>query len=248
MIATKRRIETDQDRYGGFASTNPNVSYFANQNYENSEQLEGQQSFDMDNNAGYTTLGDYTQSYTGKQEDTDTTNEYTQETPSYEVEKEYNVDELNGTKTDDNYLIVKTFMPYVERQKVEQEQPKQTFTQKKVKLNARGKIFVTMYAIVACLLVAFCIYNAVAIGAAKSAIAEKQIEYAQLANDVGVLDRTLTNLTSDENIKNSLPSGYHPPTSETTETVDIQERPKYVKVEKTTNWFDRVCEFFSNLF
>lgn len=244
MIATKRRIETEQDRYGGFSSSNPNVSYFANPNYNN-EQIEGQQSFDVDNN-NYATISDYTTNYDSNLQTSEETQEI--DTPSYEVEKEYNVDELNSNKPDDDYMIVKTFMPNVERQKVVTEEQKQTFKTKKIKLNARGKIFVAMYSIVACLLIAFCIYNACAIGAVKNSISLKQLEYQTITKEVNVLDNQYTNLTSEESINNSIPAGFTDISTGNTTSVNFAERPEYIQITETTNWFDKLCEFFSNLF
>jgi hypothetical protein len=49
-------------------------------------------------------------------------------------------------------------------------------------------------------------------------------------------------------MQNLVPDNFTSINSTNTVSVAIQERPTYATPEATTNAFDKICEFFSNLF
>ncbi len=234
MVTQKRRIETDQDRFGGFSSFNNNYSYFNGTSNTAGTTLE-QQTFD-DN------------MYTTYEEEQEVSTPTYESTTTYDGESEYSATDMVNEDNESEYAFVNTFMPNVERRETISsvlQSRKRKVHKTKIKLNARGKIFACMYSIVAILLVSFCIYNTVAIAGIKNVVAQKEIEYAQELSDVNLLQKdyeeiSFTNGTSQSNFVEVNESN--------TVKVKIDKRPKFAKVDESTNWFDKVCNFFSNLF
>lgn len=249
MISTKRKIETEQDRYGGFSTNSTqNVSYFANNSFSSPYEV-NDTSYDF-NSESTTEDNFFNFTQTEQEEDQDTTSYETPQfnidtTPVYEVEKEYNVEELSPPNEGDEYCIVKTFMPNVQR-KEPVVAPAPKVKKQRAVLNARGKIFVSMYMLVATLLIAFCIYNAVAISSLTATINATQAEYNSIQNEVTLLESDYTKFNNS--MQNLIPDNFTSINSTNTVSVAIQERPIYAEPEATTNAFDKICEFFSNLF
>lgn len=160
-------------------------------------------------------------------------------TPSYELEREYPID---GIK-EENEVIVPTFMPLVESRTKAEVQGQ---TNIKFKLNSRGKIFVSVFSIVACLLVAFSIYNAVVISRLNASLKQKEMDLVKLEQTVGESADIYNEVTSVNNVLTNLPGSY----KEAGESVviNLKERPVIVEPPTETNWFDKICEFMSGLF
>lgn len=231
MVTQKRRIETDEDRYGGYSSTTSNFSLFSKPSTTGT--IDGQQEID--------TSTSYAESLE------ESTTSYESPITTYEGESEYVASDMPSEENENEYTIVKTFMPNVERRTIVQEveKPRHTISKTRVKLNARGKIFVSMYSVIACLLVAFSIYNAVAISNIKSTLIKKEELYEQTYSEVSTLQKNYDELSSMTNLDYS---GYSPVGEGNTKVVQMEKRPTFLDVSKETNWFDKVCNFFSNLF
>lgn len=167
------------------------------------------------------------------------TNEEEEQTTSFEAEKEYKMeDDLGGDIT-----IVPTFMPTIERKSVSKSEANDV----KIRLNARGKIILSVFSVIAVLLVSFCIYNAVRISSLTASLANKQAQVQMMNREVYVATSEYNELVSPSNILASLPNGYVDSKNNFME-VDINARPIIASAESSTNWFDKVCEFLSNLF
>lgn len=114
----------------------------------------------------------------------------------------------------------------------------------KMELTVRAKLMISVYSIIVLLLGALMIYNAVSIGNYNSSIAQnKQI--------LTVEQQSLTEMEAAlESLKGSATAEV---TAEMSQVSSISEldvfeklsRPSYTK---DTNLFDKICEFFSNLF
>lgn len=231
MVTQKRRIETDQDRFGGFSSFNNNYSYF--NNTSNSTGTIEQQSFD--------------ENIYSQEEQEDVSPSY-ETTTMYDGESEYTATDMVNEDSEGEYAFVNTFMPNVERRETissVMQASKRKVHKTKIKLNARGKIFACMYSIVALLLVSFCIYNTVAISNIKNSLEQKEIEYSQELNDVNLLQKDYEEIAYTTSTNQS---NYVVINESNTVKVKIEKRPAFVKADETTNWFDKVCNFISNLF
>lgn len=188
-------------------------------------------------------------SYTSEDEYVQDTSESVVEAPQYESELEYK-DNEGGLQEESEYTIVKTFMPNVETTTnfvppVIEQKPKTT-TKSVIKLNARGKIFACMYGLVSTLLVAFCIYNAVSLANINKNLAMKNAELNSINKTVNELNVELST-TTKQNIT-TLPEGFSKVSESNTVVTQIDKRPSYVQVEESSNWFDKICKFLSNLF
>lgn len=229
MVIQKRKIETDQDRSGGFSTFNNQFSYFSSpQNNTGTieQQTIDEQLYETQNNQV----------------------SYEEPSTTYDGESEYHATDMPSEEAEGEYAYVKTFMPNVEKREttIFDAKPKTKLVQKtKIKLNARGKILACAYSVIVCLLIAFCVYNAVAISNVKNALQSAEVEYAQTLNEVSLLQSNYDELSSMSKIDQST---YTPVGEGNTVKVEIAKRPAFVHVEESTNWFDKICNFLSNLF
>ncbi len=174
-----------------------------------------------------------------------------QDDSAYEVEKEYNVNDYMDSKSDQTDLKpIKSFMPKIygkpQEKAVEAEK-----VSVKPKLNSRGIIFASAISAIAIMLVAFVIYNAIAIAGLKTTLNATELAYTASVTEVNTLDTTYNQVSSRENIINSLrEENPNLSTAEAGDYVQINAGTKteVVDVEKTTNVFDKICNFLSNLF
>lgn len=187
-------------------------------------------------------------STTNEVEQTEDARESVTDAPQYIGESEYN--DGNDLQEEPEYTIVKTFMPNVEKAKVEApvvERKQRVVTHSTIKLNARGKIFAVMYGVIATLLIAFCIYNAVSLANMGNQLKIKQSQLQEANRQVNELTLQYNEATNiGEN--GIIGSGYEPISESNTVYTTISKRPNYVNVEASTNWFDSICKFLSNLF
>lgn len=198
--------------------------------FNRTSQLDNQ--LDFSNAVPYTGFSPY---QTQTQEE-----EVEEQTPTYEVEKEY---KINGLQEDEE--IVPTFMPTVNSTQPESVAP----TDFKIKLNARGKIIASVFSIVACCLIAFMIYNAVVISKLTNNLNYLEMERATNASVVSNLQSNHERLTSNTHLSDeagSLGLNYSPESADM--TISLPARPEISEPQKSTNWFNSLCEFFSNLF
>lgn len=192
----------------------------------------------LDNQLDFNNASMYQPSYSSNY--IEETEEEEQNSPVFEVEKEYKMqDEIGGDVT-----IVPTFMPTIHKNEEVTQNKSQEL---KFKLNARGKIIVSVFSIISILLLSFCIYNAVLIGSLKSTIADKQIEAELLNREVYDATIDYNNITSTNSILAQLPAGYTDGADKIVE-VSLNQQPNINIVEAPSNWFDKLCNFLSNLF
>lgn len=205
------------------------------------EQVSRNQSVtDYDNTKTLFDLTSPSQTYEDEQDDS-----------AYEVEKEYDVNDYMDNKSDQTDLKpIKSFMPKIygkpQEKSVEAEK-----VSVKPKLNSRGIIFASAISAIAIMLVAFVIYNAIAIAGLKTTLNATELAYTASVTEVNTLDTTYNQVSSRENIINSLrEENPNLSTAEAGDYVQINAGTKteVVDVEKTTNVFDKICNFLSNLF
>ena len=227
MVATRRKIETDEDRYGGFSTRS---NRFFSSDYDRPTQT----SID-----DFSYGNDNTSSYGFNTTSTDT---------DYEVEKEYKVNPSVIDEDEENDLIpISSFMPEIER-KVVVEKPAQKAESAKINLSARGKILITAYSIITCLLIFLCVYNIFAIGNLRTSLDAKTSEYTQLSQVVGDLELKYESLDSANSVSNSLGSEFKAVSQSEVIAINLDDTASVIEVEKSTNWFNDFCEFLSNIF
>lgn len=117
----------------------------------------------------------------------------------------------------------------------------------KIKLNARGKIIISVLAICICALVAFMIGNIVTISQLNETIRQKEEYVYSQQQQVDELQANYDQI-SNEMYDNALSNGYQ--TIESDQIISVDE---VLKIEKDNaeidgNWFDNLCNFLSNFF
>ena len=226
MIATKRTIETEEDRYGGFNTQQSDL--FSSKTYESPY---------------------VSRSFSFGENETTTENQ----TDDFEVEKEYNFEDYTSSLNTAQARPVKSFMPRIERERPQVQvvdEVEVTQTKTKLRLNARGKILVGAYSLVVAILVAFAIYNAIAIANLNTAVATKTAEYTTMQSQVTSLESEYQTLGAQDTVgqKAAVEQGFKEATSEDYVSISLGEKQELVNIEESTNLFDKICNFLSNLF
>ncbi len=130
---------------------------------------------------------------------------------------------------------------YIQTLQQEKSQKKKTF-----RLNARGKIAICVFSIIFAALLAFSIYNAVLIGELNTSVALKNQAVANQTAVINNLQAEYNELSVD--VDEGISMGYREATD--ADIVEVVSTPKATKTttEVESNWFDKLCEFFSKLF
>lgn len=117
----------------------------------------------------------------------------------------------------------------------------------KVKLNARGKIFVTVLSVCICALMAFMIGNFVTINNLNSVVSEKQQMVMQQQEHVGQLQDDYD--SKGNNVENSAKEqGYQKIESDQIEQINGVDAINKPQAQIDGNWFDDLCNWLSGLF
>lgn len=174
------------------------------------------------------------------------TEEITQ-TPAFEVEKQYSFDTQPYQKEEQTEAVME--MPTVDReQQIVASRREETQIVAKARLNARGKIIVAVYSVIVAIIVAFCIYNAVAINGMQSTIAGKEQIVATQTQVITDLQNTYNELGGEDYITSQVGGSFKKPTASdivAVEGFEMVERPEEVS---QTNWFEDFCQALRRLF
>ena len=194
----------------------------------------------LDNQLDFTSAVPSYSNYSSYQTPTIEKEEEEQMAPSYEVEREYNIDKLP-----EDEIIIPTFMPTVRS-----AEPAPVMVHDyKIKLNARGKIIASVFGVIACLLVAFMIYNAVLISKLSNNLKALEVEQATRSATITELESDYQDLTSYKQMEmNAGDLGFTYSENGKDVVVNLTPRPEIKSAKKSTNWFNNVCEFFAELF
>lgn len=172
--------------------------------------------------------------------------------PNYTSEQNYNTTSYDTEQeTQQSQTIIRAMdTPVIKKE--EEQVVSLVKTKSKIRLEPRMKIVATMFAIIVCALVFAIIWNFVSISKLNSMIAEKQITVSELQLSINKLQHEYNVVSDEAALKNQLEqpgSGYVPSDESNTFYVELDEMytEKVVK-DLPSNWFNDVCNFFSNLF
>ena len=160
-------------------------------------------------------------------------------TPSYEVEREYNIDKLP-----EDEVIIPTFMPLLKTEAQEKSEENV-----KIKLNARGKIIVSAFAVIVGILIAFMVYNAVIISNLTKNVNSLTEKQSLQTKSITALQSDYSEISNYEYLEmeaGDLGFSYSNETNDI--AVNLPPRPEISEAPKSTNWFNNLCEFLSELF
>ena len=186
------------------------------------------------------TPSSYTQTSIDEDEDDNDT--------AFEVEKNYNT-----TNYDDEEEETKPEFVMARKGLLEVDRPYKaelaTQTKTKVQLSARMKIALTVYSLVIALIVGFAIYNAVAISNLNGTINATAYEISQSQEVINGLETEYNELGTSATIEGKVPDSFvqiEEGVNSFSKTAPILDAEETIEVE--SNWFDKICEFFSSLF
>lgn len=169
-------------------------------------------------------------------------------TQNYETEKSY---ESNKRQDDDAIVQTKT-ISQMNTPMIQKDEPAVvlTKTKQRIYLQARMKIIIAMFATIVCSLLFVSIFNFVNVSRINSSIAEKQATISELESSILDLQATYNLLSEDGTVKNlATNSGFVDSSDINTTSLSIGEvYTEPVIEELPSNWFNDVCDFFSNLF
>lgn len=163
----------------------------------------------------------------------------------FEVEKEYQGFDSPKVQKKNPILPEFDIVPKAQTRSIAKEE-----SDVEIRLSTRGKIIAITASLIVVLLLTMVIYNAVILGAKTSEIVALSSQIAIKQEEIAVLEQALVSSESEASVNEFLSqnaSTLRKATSADRIVVNAQE----FAVEETeipTNWFDKLCEFLSNLF
>lgn len=195
-----------------------------------------------------------TTSYNPYSTDTDYQTNYKDDysvTPNYEEQSSYESASRNEeSETSQQAHVYGMHTPMIQR---EEQTVVLTKTKQKVYLHARMKIVIAMFITIVSALLFVSVFNFVNAGRLNASIAEKQIEINEIQASITSLRNEYNLLSDDGYIKETVtnPDGLNFVESTETNTIVFEVGDVYTEPvieELPSNWFNDVCDFFSNLF
>ena len=169
-------------------------------------------------------------------------------TPNYEEQSSYNSDvrSVEPERTEQR-VISQMHTPVIKK---EQEAVVLTKTKAKVYLQARMKIVIAMFITIVSALLFVSIFNFVNASKINATLAEKQITIEELQASITSLKGEYNRMTDDGYMKQEASnSGFVESTDSNTTVLEYGEIYTQPEIEELpSNWFNDVCDFFSNLF
>jgi len=165
-----------------------------------------------------------------------------EETPEFEVQKNYNFSRHEDVTTDEEQVTMA--MPNV----IRKEKVQEIQSESKVKLRARAKIAITVYSIILLSLIAFAIYNAVAINQMQAIVAAKNQTYITESIVINDLLEEYNSLGSSDRILSEVEGEFIEPTESNIIRVSRGSMEEREETQIESNWFEELCQFLSGLF
>ena len=170
-----------------------------------------------------------------------------QEEPLFEIEKEYNNFDIPSDERQRNLLPEFEVLPEQEKQAVKIAEVEQ---EKDVRLSLRGKILAVVGSMITVLLLTLVIYNAVVLGAKRSEVNMLTSQLEVSMQELASLESEYGEVQSEESVAKLLKNGgsaLRKATDADKIVIGVEEYP-VESVEVPSNWFDKICEFLSDLF
>ena len=216
----------------------------------------GEDNYDFLNSLTQTTTED---NYTQSESQTDTQTSYSSYsspyaddysvTGSYQGQQSYETknDFQDSERVEESYSTTEYQIPTIIH---EQDAVALTKTKQKIYLSTRLKLVVTCFAIIMASLAFVSVWNFVSANQIKTQILTNETEISAIESRIsGLLDEY--NLMSDDGYmhEQALEAGYEDSSAENTFYLQADTTSETTKNYKlSSNWFDDVCEFLSNLF
>ena len=196
---------------------------------------------DEDDGYNYAKTNLYQPSYTQTSIDEDEDDQDT----AFEVEKNYNSTDYDDEEdSKPEFVMARKGLLEVDRPYRAEVAPKA-----KTQLSARMKIVLTVYSLVIALIVGFAIYNTVAISNLNGTINATAYEISESQEVINGLEAEYNELGTSAVIEGKVPNNFveiEEGVNSFSKTAPILDAEETIEVE--SNWFDKICQFFSSLF
>jgi len=214
-----------------------------NSSSSTSTETEEQVGFNQ-SSTGYQTSQDY--SY-GVQEETPYRDDYSV-TPNYEEQQSYQTNTTNVVEESTEQDVRFMAAPVIKKQ--EQEAVVLTKTVQKIQFSARMKLVASMFAVIMVSLIFAIVWNFVSANKINATIAEKQIIAQELELSIKNLTDEYNFVSGEEQIADRAEqAGFVQSDDTNTVHVELGEMfEEQVVKDLPSNWFNDICNFFSNLF
>lgn len=172
--------------------------------------------------------------------------------PNYSEEQSYNG--VSRTVNDDEEVRTQSFVRKMDMPLIEKEEPAVNLIKKRerIELQARMKIMITVFSVTVVALIFAIIWNFVSVGKMKSTFAGKQVEIAQLQSSISGLTTEYTNyrdLNSEEVQDWIKENDFVERSDDNSVEIELDYQDSTPVIEDIpSNWFNDLCDFFSNLF
>lgn len=173
--------------------------------------------------------------------------------PNYEEQQSYNsVNQNYGMTSAEEQSAPQTYVVrQMETPIIRKEEPAVNLikSRSKIELHARMKIAITMFSVIVATLLFAIVWNFVSASKMKASFAGKEYEIASLQADIKQMQQSYIELSDDGKLKaDAENAGYVEQSEDNTIYVDFKELVKASDESVSSNWFNDVCDFLSELF
>lgn len=166
----------------------------------------------------------------------------------YDVVQTYVPKKKSQPRTDKNFEMFVTeqdsYTPEKETVVVEKVEQKPKF-----KFKPKAKVWLVSIIIIFAMLGGLSIYNAVHIQNMHNSITETTVQSTNIQNSLKKVISNIDELTDEDNIlSNAQELGLKEVTEENKVEVELKPKNNVEEYESQTNFFDKICNFFRNLF
>lgn len=179
----------------------------------------------------------------------------------------YNSNHLN--KVYKKYDIVETYVPKKEKKQEKQPSELETFAHEQssyvperetllvekveskpeYKLKTKAKVWLVCFSMIAIMLFSLCIYNGINIGNLNNSIDSTTTSINNINKDIQTIVKDIGKLTDDQEIMNNASDlGLTEVDDAHNIEIELNEKNDVKDYKGQTNFFDRICNFFNNLF
>ncbi len=184
------------------------------------------------------------ESYQAYRDDYNSAPSFTEETNYDSVRQTDDKDDISEMPT---YSSVHMFAPTIQKT---EEGVTLTKTKVKLRLTPRMKLMISMFSVIIVALLFATIYNFASLSSINSTISMRATQVESLNQSIQELTETYILISSDEQLYDrAQESGFVERDETNTKVIEIGEIYTEDEIPTVqTNWFDKVCEFLSNLF
>ena len=166
----------------------------------------------------------------------------------YDVVQTYVPKKEEKSKTNkdfDNFVTEQnSYVPERETLSVEKVESKPQF-----KLKSKAKVWLVAFSAIIVMLFGLCIYNGVHINNLNNQINQTTTSITDVNKDIEKVIKDIGKLTDEQEILNNASDlGYQEVTDANNVQIELEKKNEVEDYQSQTNFFDKICNFFRNMF